>query len=109
VQQVRQAALAAAGAQQLGRQAQFVDEAAQHRQHALALPGLVQALQLLDPLFPGQFVARQAGQFGQRQRAGGGGEGGARQPPSSGLATACSQRSTSTASWLSTTESWSDR
>ena len=79
VQQIRQAPLAARLLQQHGGQLQFVDEAAQHGQHALALPDQVQGLQLLNPAFPFQFVARQPRQLAQRQADGARGKGGARQ------------------------------
>ena len=50
-------------------------EAAQHRQHALALPDRVQGLELLDALFPRQFVGGDARQRRQRKAGSAGREG----------------------------------
>ena len=80
VQQIRQPPLAARLLQQHGGQLQFVDEAAQHGQHALALPDQMQSLQLLDAALPFQLVAGQARQLAQRQADGARGKGRARQP-----------------------------
>ncbi|MNI71474.1 hypothetical protein D3C73_1273490 [compost metagenome] len=65
VQQVGQHPLAiAAGHQGLG-QLEVMQQASQHRQHALLAPQLAITAELHDTGFPGQFVLVQLLQFGQ--------------------------------------------
>ncbi len=67
VQQVGQGALAVAALHQSLRQAEVMQQLAQHRQHALALPALVVVAELHDPAFPDALVLVQLFQLGQFQ------------------------------------------
>ena len=76
VQHIGQPPLAVRLGQPAGGQAQLVQAGAQHGQHALALPKLVQAVQLGGALVQQGIVVRQLLQIGKRQIQQAGGKGG---------------------------------
>jgi hypothetical protein len=78
VQHIGEAALAgAAGGQQARRHAEIVEQAAQHRQHALAAPAVPVGAELQHPLVPGGLVVVEAVELGPVEAQGRGGQRGA--------------------------------
>ncbi|MNO94253.1 hypothetical protein D3C76_858710 [compost metagenome] len=79
MQQVGQHPLAIAAADQRARQLEVMQQVPQHRQHALALPGVAVTAKTHDPVFPDPLVLVQAVQRSQRQIEGKAGKGGLEQ------------------------------
>ena len=84
VQHIGQRAFVVPG-QQPARHLEVVQQAAQHRQHALAPPHLAVTTELQHPLLPMQLVVVQPVQFGPRQPQCGGADRRAQQPVVVGL------------------------